>query len=98
MSTVQRKCDKCGKWNNAADYCLACGNPISPKVLAEIKQKQEQEIAKEQNLDKFDEFMLGMKKSPNILLRGVYYTLHAVWTIFFIILTFCLWLIAATPG
>lgn len=98
MISVQRKCDKCGKWNGAADYCLTCGNPISPVVLEEIKQKQQQRRAKEENPDKFDAAMLRMKNSPNFIVKGIYYLLYSIWTIFFIVLTFCLWLVAATPG
>ena len=69
---MNRKCLKCHTWNESNDYCVNCGNVISPELIRIIeKEKRDLKI---QNLPKssLDLWVDRLKMSKNPLAIVLY--------------------------
>lgn len=97
--TVQRKCRACGAWNDGSeDRCVNCGALINPTLVREqeheTREKKRLEVPKtplDRVIDK-----LGQSRNPFIMALNA--VLKAIWFVYWVILSFILWVIAAGPG
>lgn len=94
---VERKCSSCGNWNRDNDYCATCGNPISPRVIEQIREKAREEERLKIPPTKLDVFIHKWKNSRFLPLRWLYKILYTIAFIFFAVASFFAWL-AATPN
>jgi len=94
---VERKCLKCGTWNKDNDYCVSCGEAVSPIVI-ENKREEEREKQRHREPSKFDIFIQKWKNSRYLILRIIYKILYTISFIFFAIASFFAWLAASPNG
>ncbi len=97
MSTI-RKCPKCNHWNAEEDYCQSCGYLLNHQIRLELEDKARDEEAKNRIPEGIEKFLLQMKTSKWMLIRGLYYVLYSVWFLIFSIVSFFIALIALGPG
>lgn len=73
---------------------------ISSSAKAEIERLEQKRLKRieEREPTKLDVFVDNMKQSKYLLVRWFYHVGFAVWTLFMMILSFFIWLIALTPG
>lgn len=96
---VERKCGSCGQWViGQVDQCPHCGHTVNPHKRIE-EEHVEREI-KRQQVPKtwLDDLINKVKDSRNPFVKLVYYVLSAIWFVYWVILSFILWAIAASPG
>jgi hypothetical protein len=93
---VERKCLKCGTWNKDNDYCISCGEPVSPKIIENIREEA-REKRRFKPPTKFDLFLQKWKNSRFWILRVLYQILYTISMIFFAIASFFAYL-SATPN
>ncbi len=94
----EQKCGQCKKWNKDAKRCIFCNAPLTAEESnKDYRKKIEKEFA-EKPLTKFDKLTLKMKSSPNIFVRGTYYFLFSLWSIYMFFVSIFVFLAAATPG
>ena len=93
---VERKCVKCGVWNEDNDYCTSCGEVISPLIIEDIREKK-REKRRITKPTKFDHFIKKWKYSRYLVLRINYKIVYGVAVTFFAIASFFAYL-AATPN
>lgn len=96
---VERKCPNCGTWNrDGEERCKECGHTLNPqKRIAEEEQEREKKRL-ELPKTKFDELVERFAQSKNPFVKALYLLLKGLWFVYWVILSFILWLIAATPG
>ncbi len=97
-TTIERKCNHCGNWNQKSDYCSFCNTPISIEVLEKIEYKKKQKIEAEKPSDKLDIWIEKLKNHPFIPLRILFYSFYSIWLILMGIGSFLAWLIAWAAG
>lgn len=98
-SSIQRKCSSCGTWNTDGELkCKECGATL------DVQQKLQEEHAERERKrielprTKFDLFVERISNSKNPFIKVAYVFVKTVWFIYWAILSFILWLVAATPG
>lgn len=94
----EQKCSKCGKWNQNEIVCINCGFPLTAKGLNEAYKAK---IIKEDNEKKESKFFLfleKMKTSKNIIVKGTYYLLFSIWSIYMFFVSIVVFIAATTPG
>jgi len=94
----QQKCDSCQHWNINKSRCEKCNHPL---IASEYNKDYKTKIAKEdadKEPSKFELFLKKMEHSNNVLIKGAYYFLFSIWTIYMFILSIFVLLAAATPG
>lgn len=94
---VERKCLSCNTWNKDNDYCVSCGEVISPVIIEENREK-EREKQRYKPPTKFEIFLDKWKNSKYFLLKAIYYVLYTIGFIFFTIASFFAWLAASPNG
>lgn len=94
----EQKCSKCKTWNTNAQRCTNCNAPlVSEEVNKDYRAMIDAED--EQKTPTKAEILFGkMKDSPNALVRGLYYILFGVSTVYFVLVSFTLYMVAAMPG
>lgn len=95
---IERRCLKCGTWNNDEDYCKSCNAPLSPKVIEEIKEAKKEEIRRNTPPTKLDIFLDKWKNNRFFTVRATYYVCYSIWTVFMAIGGFFTWISATTVG
>ncbi len=95
---IERKCAKCGTWNQDVDYCLSCSNPISLKAQEKIEQIEKKAIADSLPEDRIDVFLKSYKNHRFFVVRWVYYFFNSIAMVFMAIGSFIAYLIAWTAG
>lgn len=98
MASVSRKCVKCGTWNGSEDFCKSCGNALSPQEVQKEEEKKRKKLWVKDEPSAFDLFLERIKTSRNPFVMAFYYICFALWSVYMAILSFILFLIAATPG
>lgn len=96
---IERKCSHCGTWNKGpVEKCTACENTLDPhkKLVEEHDERERKRLAVPKT--KLDLLIARVKHSRNPLLRLAYWLLSAIWFVYWVILSFILWAVAATPG
>jgi methionyl-tRNA synthetase len=94
--SVERKCLNCGTWNKDNDYCISCGEAVSP-IIIENTREEAREKKRFRPPNKFDLFIVKWKNSKYWILRVIYKILYTIAFIFFAIASFFAW-IAASPN
>ena len=97
--TIERKCQNCGHWNKGrSTSCSNCGFTIDPhqRIVEEHEDRQKKRL--EVPKTPLDTLLERIHESENPLVKGAYFFLKGIWFIYWVILSFFLWLIAATPG
>jgi hypothetical protein len=95
---LERKCPNCNTWSNNQDYCPHCKQAISSNAIGKLEEKNRVEDIAKRPPTKLDILVNRMKYSKYWLVRAGFYIGFSVWTIFMLILSFFMWLIALTPG
>jgi uncharacterized membrane protein YvbJ len=95
---VERKCPNCGTWNEDNEYCKSCGEPVSPVVIEEIREKAREERRANKPLSGIDKFIDAWKNSRFWLIRATYLVAYTIGAIFFAIAGFFAWLAASPNG
>ncbi len=93
---TERKCPKCQTWNKDEDFCLQCGEVLSPQIIEE-RREEVREKRRYRPPSKFEEFINRWQNSRYWLLRMIYKILYTIGVIFFAIASFFAW-IAASPN
>jgi uncharacterized membrane protein YvbJ len=94
----EQKCSHCKQWNVDAARCVQCGAPlIAEEINKDYKKKLDEEFDSKPDT-KFDILTKRMKNSPYVLVRGSYYFLFSVWSIYMFFVSVFVFLAAATPG
>jgi hypothetical protein len=94
----EQKCSNCKQWNKDAARCIHCGAPlIAEEINKDFKKKLDEEFDNKPET-KFDKLTRRMKNSPHVLVRGAYYFLFSVWSIYMFFVSIFVFLAAATPG
>lgn len=93
---TERKCPKCQIWNKDEDYCVNCGEVLSP-VIIEEKREEQREKQRYRPPTKFDKFIEKWRNSRFWFLRVLYRVFYTIGVIFFAIASFFAW-IAASPN
>jgi uncharacterized membrane protein YvbJ len=75
---IERKCLKCGVWNNDEDYCKSCAEPLSPKALDKVREDRIAEEERNKVPSKTEVFLLKVKKSRFLLVRWTYYFFYSI--------------------
>ncbi len=94
---TERKCPKCQFWNKDEDYCVNCGEVLSPKIIEE-KREERREKQRYRPPTKFDIFIDKWRNSRYWVLRVLYRVLYTIGVIFFSIASFFAWLAASPNG
>lgn len=97
--TIERKCPECGTWNvGPVEKCKACGATLNP----ETRLKEDEAAREKKRLalpkTKFDELLDSIQQSENLFVRVAYVILKGVWFVYWVVLSFILWIIAVAPG
>ncbi len=95
---VERKCTKCGTWNRDEDFCVQCGNSISPRQIELERELKREEIRKNTPPTSLDRFIERWKNSPYFLLRVLYQIVYGVSVAFVAIASFFAYLAASPNG
>ncbi len=94
---TERKCPRCQTWNKDEDYCVNCGEVLSPKIIEE-KREEERKKRRYRPPTKFDKFIENWKNSRFWLLRVLYQVLYTIGVVFVAIASFFAWLAASPNG
>ncbi len=98
-SNVQRKCPSCGTWNIANEtHCSNCNELIDPMMKLEQEAESRERKRLEVPRGRLDLFIERFKSSKNPFVKLIYLVASALWFVYWVILSFILWLIAAGPG
>lgn len=95
---MKRKCLKCGTWNENNDYCISCNALISPELIRKIEEEKRIDAFNNRQKSGLDKAIERLKESNNIFAIILHFILKSVWTLLMLIVSFIVWLIAATPG
>lgn len=95
---VKRKCTACGTWNEDQDYCIECGQLISPLLIEEIRETQREERRNSIPPTKLDLFIERWKHSKYFVLRVLFQILYAISFAFIAIASFFAYLAASPNG
>ena len=95
---MERKCPKCGVWNNDEDYCKDCGTLISPSKIAVKEEEERKAKFQMRKPGKLDEWFEKFAASKNPFVKILYYILYSIWFIFAALIGFALYIAAASPG
>lgn len=95
---VERKCLVCQTWNKDNDYCVSCGNLLSPKIIEEKREQEREERRNSIPPTPLDLFIEQWKNSRFWLWRVLYQVLYGVAIIFFAIASFFAYLAASPNG
>lgn len=98
MKSVNRKCPKCGHWNNDEDNCTSCGYVLNPKIIRKQEIIEEERKFSAKPPDSIDIFLQKFKNSRFFLIRWFYYILLSVWLVFGVTVSFILYMVAGTVG
>ena len=85
-------------WNEAEDYCMNCGQLISPIRIEEIREAQREERRNSIPPTKLDRFIESWKHSRYLLLRVLFQILYAISFAFIAIASFFAYLAASPNG
>ncbi|UKN02146.1 hypothetical protein K6119_01270 [Paracrocinitomix mangrovi] len=69
---IERKCTKCGTWNNDEDYCKKCDAPLSPLAIDKEKERIKKEKEAQQVPSKLDVLSEKAKNSKYWIVRVAY--------------------------
>lgn len=99
MSSVSRKCLNCGTWNEGESItCLVCDHIIDPETIR-VNEHEQRRINRENKPPGWlDSVVNKLNRSENIFVKALVLTLRAAWFVYWVILSFIIWLVAATPG
>jgi hypothetical protein len=96
---IQRKCQQCATWNiNNESHCKSCGWALEPEIRIKEEAQARARVRSSAPRGKLDNFIERFKNSRNPFLRVFYLVLSALWFVYWVILSFILWVIAASPG
>lgn len=96
---VQRKCQQCATWNvENESHCKSCGASLEPETRIKEEAQARARVRALVPRGKLDRFIDRFKSSRNPFVRAFYLVLSALWFVYWVILSFVLWIIAATPG
>lgn len=94
----EQKCNKCKQWNQNVKRCVYCDEPlVAEEINKDFKKKIDLDFENKPKT-KFDLLTIRMKNSPNILVKGTYYFLFSIWSIYMFFVSVFVFLAAATPG
>lgn len=95
---VERKCPKCGTWNQENDSCVKCGELLSPELIESKREEIREEIRQTTPPPALDIFLAKWKNSRFWLLRILYKVLRTIAVIFLAIASFFAYLAASPNG
>lgn len=92
---IERKCLKCNTWNKDEDFCVNCGEPLSPKEIEKAEAiARKEKAAKEYKPDKLDIIQEKAKNSKYLLVRVAYKIGYSIGLVVMAIGSFFAWLVA----
>ena len=96
---IERKCSECGHWNvGHHEHCESCGALIDPQKKL-VVESEKRELARANGpKSRLDKVVNHFKTTKNPFLKLIYLVLSALWFVYWVILSFILWAIAASPG
>ncbi len=95
---VERKCPKCGTWNQENDNCVSCGELLSPQKIEEEREAVREKIRQSTPPPALDVFLAKWKNSRFWLLRVLYKIIRTIAFIFLGIASFFAYLAASPNG
>jgi len=95
---LERKCPNCATWSTNQDFCPSCEQAISSSAISVVEEQKRIDTIANRPPTKLDIIVDRMKYSKYWLVRVGFYIGFSVWTMFMLILSFFMWLIALTPG
>lgn len=99
QNSVQRKCPACGAWNiGNVTHCTECGELIDPTMRIERDAASREKVRLSAPRSTLDQFIDRFKQSRNPFVKLAFAVLSALWFVYWVILSFILWVIAASPG
>ncbi|MFM1932337.1 MAG: hypothetical protein RL226_1640 [Bacteroidota bacterium] len=98
MSGVSRKCLECGHWNDGgSSHCTQCSKLIDPVQLQQ-NRLEEKRLREQTPPSWLDQLIDRTKQSKNPFVIAAVALLRAAWFVYWVVITFIIWLVAATPG
>jgi hypothetical protein len=95
---IERKCPKCQTWNKEEDYCVQCGEILSPEIIEVKREEKREEIRKSAPMPPLDAFLYKWKNSRYWILRILYKILRTIAVIFLGIASLFAYLAASPNG
>lgn len=78
--------------------CHACGALLDPHERIRSEARDRDAVRMKAPRGRLDNFVERFKASRNPFLKALYLLLSALWFVYWVVLSFILWLIAAGPG
>ena len=97
MST-ERKCPKCGFWNQNQDHCSNCNQLLNPDIIRKKEVIKQRKAFSSKPPDQLDLFLQKFKNSKLFFVRWIYYVLYSIWFVFGVTISFILYMVAGTVG
>lgn len=96
---IQRKCQQCATWNiDNESQCKSCGSSLEPITRIKEEAMERERVRSSIPRGQLDRFIERFKNSRNPFVRVFFLILSALWFVYWVILSFVLWVIAASPG
>lgn len=97
-TALERKCTNCNTWSSNQDYCPKCGQAISSLAIGKEEEQNRITVIANRPPTKLDVLVEDMKHSKYWIVRAFFHVGYSIWTLFMLILSFFMWIIALTPG
>lgn len=95
---TERKCPKCGFWNQNQDNCTNCGQLLNPTIIRKKEDIEQKKAFSAKPPDKLDIYLQRFKNSRIFIVRWLYYILYSIWFVFGVTVSFILYMVAGTVG
>ena len=96
--SVERKCPKCSTWNREDDFCVICGEVLSPRIIEEKREAVREKLWKDDPETVLDRFIKRWKNSRFFLFRWIYYVFYTIGFIFMAIASFFAYITIGANG
>ena len=92
-------CQKCKTANHNSDYCYHCGEIINVVLIRELereKYKREKEQEQKEKLPtKTQKLIEKLKNHPNVIVKSIFYVIHSMGMVVFVLAAFIALIIGA---
>ena len=95
---IERKCLKCGTWNEAEKFCKSCGAALAPEEIIKEEEAKKKVEAESIPKDKLDILIEHARGSKYMLVRWIFYSIYTVAFIVTAIGSFFAYLVAWGVG
>jgi len=95
---IERKCLKCGTWNEEEKFCKSCGAAIAPDAIIKEEEEAKQIEKASKPKDKLDILFERAKGSKYLFVRVMFYSAYSVGIVVSAIGSFLAYLIVWTAA